>query len=107
MQLIHRGVHVLFQPTLLSQVVKTDWSADTMHNAIAKQSKIEFDYIDSTNVLTGGPEPDNYYEGTESLGQLCIQKLTEYGNYVMMVCLYMLSHIDNPLHAILWYYNIT
>lgn len=46
------------------------------------------DYIDrTTNVLTGGPEPDNYDEGTESLGHLCIKKLSEIGDYVMLVCL--------------------
>lgn len=45
------------------------------------------DYIDrTTNVLNGGPEPDNYDEGTESLGHLCIKKLTEIGDYVMLVC---------------------
>lgn len=44
------------------------------------------DYIDrSTNVLTGGPEPDNYDEGAKSLGHLCIKKLTEFGEYVIMV----------------------
>lgn len=54
---------------------------------MANQSGIEIGHIDrDTNVLTGGPEPDNYDEGAESLGQLCISKLTENGDYVMMVC---------------------
>lgn len=51
-----------------------------------KHSSEKIDYIDrNTNVLTGGPEPDNYDEGAESLGQLCISKLTKHGDYVMMV----------------------
>lgn len=55
---------------------------------MSRKKNIEFDYIDrSTNVLTGGPEPHNYYEGAESLGQLIIRKLTKQGDYVLMVCL--------------------
>lgn len=65
---------------------------------VARWRGVEFEYIDkSTNILTGGPEPDNYADGAESLGQLFIKKLTEYGDYIMMVCsLFILSKVKTP-----------
>lgn len=38
-----------------------------------------------TNILHGGPDPENYDDGCSSLGQLYIKRLTQYGNKVLLV----------------------
>lgn len=43
-------------------------------------------YIDhATNTLNGGPEPTGYDDGLESMGQLCLKRLTEQGDFVVLV----------------------
>lgn len=43
-------------------------------------------YFDkSTNILNGGPDPVNHDDGTKSLGQLCIKRMTMQADYVIMV----------------------
>lgn len=53
---------------------------------VLNMSISKFQYLDkATNILSGGPDPVNHDDGTESLGQLCIKRMTKQGNYVMMV----------------------
>lgn len=35
--------------------------------------------------LYGGPDPIDYLEGARSLGELCLKKLTKYGEKVLLV----------------------
>lgn len=37
------------------------------------------------NILNGGPDPVNYDDNTKSLGELCLKRFTEIGDYVMLV----------------------
>lgn len=37
------------------------------------------------NILSGGPDPENYDDNTKSLGELCLKRFTEIGDYVMLV----------------------
>lgn len=37
------------------------------------------------NILYGGPEPPNFTEGTQSLGELCLKRFSERANTVVLV----------------------
>lgn len=39
----------------------------------------------TTNTLIGGPEPENYTDGTASFGQFCLKRLTAYADYTLLV----------------------
>lgn len=39
----------------------------------------------SSNIISGGPDPENYDDGCSSLGQLFIKRLTEHGKKILMV----------------------
>lgn len=51
---------------------------------------IPYERIDKVNnILYGGPIPVNYADGTKSMGELIAKKLTETGNYVVLVCVHL------------------
>lgn len=40
---------------------------------------------DQKNILYGGPEPPNFTDGTQSLGELCLKRFSERANTVVLV----------------------
>lgn len=55
-------------------------------SAAAESSVFSTTKIDRKNrILYGVPEPENYTEGTSSLGELCLKNLSANPNFVVLV----------------------